>query len=70
MLVRHLEELVAREEVGGRLQDGRHGFRQLLVHRPGGAGRVWLRLEDKLVKNTVVIIMRILRYEYKIKAVS
>lgn len=46
----YLEELVAREEVGGGLQDSGHGFSQLLVHGSGGAGRVWLSPEYELIK--------------------
>ncbi len=44
----YLEELVTREKVGGRLQDGCHGFSELLVHCSAGGGRVWLSLEYKL----------------------
>lgn len=46
---RYLEQLVAGEEVGGGLQDGRHGLGQFLVHRPAVVARVRLRPEDKLV---------------------
>lgn len=46
----YLEELVAREEVGGGLQDGGHGFSQLLVHGPRGVGDERLGLEHKLAK--------------------
>lgn len=63
----YLEELVTREEVGGRLQDSGHGFSQLLVHCSGGAGRVWLSLEYKLFKTHSARTVRIPQYEHKIK---
>ena len=44
----HLQQLVAGEEVGGGLQDGRHGLGQLLVDRAAGGRRERLRLEHKL----------------------
>ena len=44
----HLQQLVAGEEVCGRLQDGRHGLGQLLVDQPAGGRRERLRLEHKL----------------------
>lgn len=44
----YLEQLVAGEEVGGGLQDGRHGLGQLLVHRPDTRRRIGLWLEHKL----------------------
>lgn len=47
----YLEEFVTREEVGGRLQDGSHGFSQLLMHCSCGAGRVRLGPEYKLEKH-------------------
>lgn len=49
----YLEQLVACEEVGGGLEDGGHGFRQLLVHRSRGAGGERLSLEHKLTRTSV-----------------
>lgn len=66
----YLEELVTGEEVGGRLQDSSHGFRKLLMHCSGGAGRVRLSLEYKLVRTHSERSMRIPQYKHKIKMVS
>ena len=44
----HLEQFVACEEVGGGLQDGRHGFSQFLVNRSAVSRRVRLGLKHVL----------------------
>ena len=44
----YLQQLVAGEEVRGRLQDGGHGLRQLLVDGAAGGRRERLRLKHKL----------------------
>ncbi len=41
----YLQQLVAGQEVCGRLENGRHGFSQLLVNcfHVGGGKRLWLK---------------------------
>lgn len=46
----YLEELVACEEVGGGLQDGGHGFSQLLVCCSHGGGGELFSLEHELTR--------------------
>ena len=45
---RYLQKFVAGEEVGRRLENGGHGFGQLLMHRLIFRCNVWLSLIGKL----------------------
>lgn len=44
----YLQQLVARQEVGGWFENGRHGLCQLLVNCFYTHGGIWLRLEHEL----------------------
>lgn len=50
----YFEQFVACEEVSGGLQDGGHGFSQLLVHCSRGAGGERFSLEHKLMRRCSV----------------